>query len=274
MDRQWSLAGLILLVNIWQTATAVTSHLRYKARQVPIGPDPASLQVPDCMCGCCHTAYRTPDELADGGSVFLKCALNEVQSHGTAITVEKTDTGKTDIDKLQCQTTCINRETYTKKATNSSNSSANADNTSEAFGLVTSSNTADTMFGMAPPGNEVHPMDYNRYCAYNCRPYDFTIGQICVNLGDDMKSLLKGEVDPAVSPKITDPAVQLSWDRASGISPPPAEATTPTTTPLPCASSDPCAYKLMDASIAQANAYYRAAESMARQNMRIAGTFR
>jgi hypothetical protein len=130
------------------------------------------------------------------------------------------------------------------------------------------------MWGMGLDNNESHPMDYNGYCAYNCRPYDFSIGNVCVNLDEDMKKLLKGEIDPAVAPKITDPAVRLNWDRAAGISPPPVEAVTVTTTPLPCEASDPCAYHMMDQSIKSAKAYYRGAEAMARQNIRIAGTLR
>jgi len=179
--------------------------------------------------------------MGQNGDVFLKCALDEVQSQGKAVETETDLNGKVSTNRLSCQDSCVVTKAKDEQP-----------------------NATKAVLGMASE-SKASPIDYNRYCFYNCRPYDFTVGNICVNLGAEMKKRLKGEVDPAVHPKVTDPEVQEAWAIATGKSPPHAETTVTTTQSLPCEQSDPCAYGLMNRSIQDAKAYYKNAKDEAAQ---------
>jgi len=170
--------------------------------------------------------------------VFLKCALAEVQSDGMAVKQKKTDSGKVKIQTERCHGSC---KVKTKKKFSDKNKTEAA------------SATADEA-----------SMDYNRYCFYHCRPYDFSVGNICVDLPSDVKSVSKGDADAAMHPHVTDPESQAAWGVASGKVAAPTEAPTTTTSQLPCEKSDPCAYKLMEKEIVKAKSYYRQAAEHAR----------
>jgi len=177
--------------------------------------------------------------MGQGGTVFLKCALDEVQSQGTAVSSKKDLDGKVTTSALSCQSSCVVPKAKDEQP-----------------------NATKAVLGVAA-ASEASPIDYNRYCFYHCRPYDFTVGNICVTLSSDHQKKLKGEVDPAVHPAVTDPELQKAWAQATGASPPPTPPATTTTTSLPCEKSDPCAYKMMNASIAEAKAYFRMAHDKA-----------
>lgn len=233
---------MTLRIVVLFTASHLAAAGFMRGAQLPMSPDPKGLQVESCSCGCCHTTYRTPDEMEQGGTVFLKCALDEVQSKGTAVQTHKDLNGKITTDGLSCRSSCM------KKKDNSEAANKKAANTTSAAGALA---------GMAGPGEDLDtPIDYNRYCFYNCRPYDFTIGNICVGLSRGQDKVLKGEVDPAMHPQVTDPNLQKAWAQATGNAPVPTEPPPVTTPPLPCHKSDPCAYKLMNQSIKDAKVYY------------------
>jgi len=210
-------------------AAAVSTNLRHSRGRSPyhIGPD--NLQVPDCTCGCCHVTYRTPDEMPEGGTVFLKCALDEVQgqSSGTAVQANKDLNGKVTTSSLHCGASCVPPK-----------------GSQRPKGTEDGQNSTDALLGMAGESG-ASAIDYNRYCFYNCRPYDFNVGNICTNLRKDTKSVIKDEVDHGLHPLVTDPKVQGAWGVSTGALPAPVEAPSTTTAQLPCAQSDPCAYGLM-----------------------------
>jgi len=238
---------ILFLVSAVHTAIAAsTANLRAKAL-FPVGPDASTLEVPDCTCGCCHVTYRTPDEVAQGGTVFLKCALDEVQSEGKAISSSADLNGKVSTQALSCQESCS--PTLAKDAQPDATQAANDETGGES---------------------NASPIDYNRYCFYNCRPYDFTVGNICVSLTSEQKKVLKGEVDPAVHPQVSDPALQDAWAVSTGAKPPPEEADATVTTTLPCAQADPCAYGMMEKSISDAKAASKTAEAYAKDVAKIA----
>lgn len=241
----------VLLFVIGAVQSAVSSNLRRKVAVAeakllfPVGPDASQLQVPQCTCGCCHVTYRTPDEMGQGGTVFLKCAVDEVQSQGSAVAVSKDLNGKVRTSALSCQSSC--------HAPEDKSDQPNTTKTAAAAGV-----------------KEESTMDYNRYCFYNCRPYDFTVGNICVSLSDKFKKALEGEVDPAVHPQVTDPKLQKAWAEMTGASPMPTEPPRTTTPKLPCEQSDPCAYGMMRDSITEAKAAYEGAQRVAASTDRIA----
>jgi len=194
--------------------------------------------------------------MVQGGTVFLKCALDEVQSAGTAVKTSKDLNGKVSTNSLSCGASCL------RPKENSAANKKKANVTDSAGGAVA---------GMMDGGggeNLESPIDYNRYCFYNCRPYDFAVGNICVGLDRKMKKAVQGEVDPALHPQVTDPKLQKAWAEATGASPAPTEPPTTTTASLPCAESDPCAYKLMNASIQDAKIHYAKAKE---QSVKAAG---
>jgi len=242
---------LLLLGIVHRAVAAATGNFlrQAKSRQSPLpsGTDAQSLQVPDCSCGCCHVTYRTPDEMPEGGTVFLKCALDEVQNSGTAVETKKDWTGKVSTQPLRCGSSC----SPPKEKDSDSNTTA--------------------ILGMAGESGS-GAIDYNRYCFYNCRPYDFTIGNICNNLPKELKKKLQDgtEVDPAIHPKVTDPDMQNAWGMATGAIPTPTKPAPTTTAPLPCEASDPCAYGMMDKSIEEAKVYYARAASKAYMTAEIA----
>jgi len=190
-----------------------------------------------------------------GGTVFLKCALDEVQSKGAAVATSKDLNGKVSTDSLSCKASCL-----PPKASSSEMGDEDKKNSTDG---------GTGVMGMVPGGDDMaSPIDYNRYCFYNCRPYDFAVGNICVGLDRKMKKAVQGEVDPALHPQVTDPKLQKAWAEATGASPAPTEPPTTTTASLPCAESDPCAYKLMNASIQDAKIHYAKAKE---QSVKAAG---
>jgi len=223
-----------------------------------MSPDQPGLQVADCSCGCCHTTYRTPDEMEQGGTVFLKCAVDEVQSKSTAVATSKDLNGKVSTESLSCKTSCMPPKAEEK-------AEAKAEEKEKG-----NSTEPKSIFQGSGGGGLPSPIDYNRYCFYNCRPYDFTVGNICVSLGKKLSSKVKGDVDPALHPRVTDPEVQKAWAQSLGVEPKPTEAPTTTTVSLPCEESDPCAYKMMDASIKNSTMYLKKAQDESRNVARIA----
>lgn len=189
--------------------------------------------------------------MPEGGTVFLKCALDEVQgqSSGTAVQSNTDLDGKVTTSSLSCGVSCVPPK--------------------EKDGNKTDGGGA--LLGMAGESG-ASAIDYNRYCFYNCRPYDFNVGNICTNLGKETKAVIKGEVDHALHPLVTDPKVQGAWAVSTGEKPAPVEATTSTTPQLPCEQSDPCAYGLMNQSIIEAKTHYRHAASKSFQAAGIAST--
>jgi len=241
---------LLVLGVLRPAVAAVTANLRHSRARLlfPVGPDASALEVPGCTCGCCHVTYRTPDEMPAGGTVFLKCALDEVQGAGTAVTAKTDLNGKVSTSALTCGSSCVPPKE--KKA--------NTTGTGAILGISGESGAS--------------AIDYNRFCFYNCRPYDFNVGNICTKLSAKHQKAVEGEVDPALHPLVTDPEVQGSWAVATGAAPAPTEAPTTTTAPLPCEASDPCAYKMMNKSIQDSKLYYRRAATKSFQTADVASS--
>jgi len=184
--------------------------------------------------------------MQDGGTVFLKCALDEVQNQGANVKTSKDFNGKVTTQALTCGGSCSPPKEKDAKA-----------------------NATSAILGMAGESGS-SAIDYNRYCFYNCRPYDFNVGNICVKLSKEFKKVVKGEVDPGAHPHVTDPNVQGGWAIATGAAPAPTKPPPVTTTSLPCEASDPCAYKMMNKSIAEAKMYYGQAATKSYQSAQIA----
>lgn len=189
--------------------------------------------------------------MPEGGTVFLKCAVDEVKGHSsaTAVQANKDLNGKVTTSSLQCGVSCVPPK-------------EGGSNKTEGTGAL---------LGMAGESG-ASAIDYNRYCFYNCRPYDFNVGNICTKLSEETKAVMKGEVDHALHPLVTDPKVQASWGVSTGALPAPVEVPTTTTSQLPCEASDPCAYKLMNQSIKEAKLYYRRAATKSFQTAGIANS--
>jgi hypothetical protein len=224
----------------------------------PIGPPADVLKVQGCTCGCCVTTYRTPDEIGQDSTVFLKCARDEVLSDGTAANAKKSGNVKSEVKvhEQSCPTTCALQARIDKNKT-----------------VPSAATTTGKATTTKNPSKAV-PMDYNRFCFYNCRPYDFMVGNICVELDEDLHKITKGQLDPAVHPQVTDPDAQSAWAVSTGKKPPPPRVPTTTTKKLPCHKSDPCAYKLMNASVQEAQRNLAQAKAHAREANRIAASAR
>lgn len=194
---------------------------------VPLGPDAASITQPACKCGCCVTTYRTPDEEDQDSGVFLKCVRDEVLSDGTSASVSQDVNGETTVESQTCPSTCTDQQT-------------------EGAPVV----------GGIIGEHIVPPMDYNRFCFYNCRPYDFHVGNICVELSAEEKNVTGGVMDPSSHPQVSDPTLREDWARKKGELPPTTTAPTTTTKSLPCQQATPCAYELMSDSIGQSTNHY------------------
>lgn len=183
--------------------------------------------------------------MPEGGTVFLKCALDESGGHG-AVSATKSNSGKVSTQSLSCGASCEpEQENKVDK------------------------NSTGAILGMAGESGS-HAIDYNRYCFYNCRPYDFNVGNICVKMSKEVLNKTKGEIDPAAQPHVTDPNVQGAWAVATGAAKPSTPPPPVTTSSLPCEASDPCAYKMMNASIKEAKMYYGQAASASHQATKIA----
>lgn len=176
----------------------------------------------------------------------MKCALDEEQSNSGGIQAKTDFNGKVKTNSLNCAQSC------------SLPQAANQD-----------ADASGGFMGLAGESGS-HALDFNRYCFYYCRPYDFTAGNMCVTISDELLNKTKGAADPALHPLVSDPAQMDAWARAIGAKPPVTEAPPTTTASLPCEESDPCAYKLMNASIKEAKEYYRLASNEAYEAARIA----
>jgi len=194
--------------------------------------------------------------MPEGGTVFLKCAVDEVKGHSsaTAVQANKDLNGKVTTSSLHCGASCVPPK-----------------GSQRPKGTEDGQNSTDALLGMAGESG-ASAIDYNRYCFYNCRPYDFNVGNICTNLRKDTKSVIKDEVDHGLHPLVTDPKVQGAWGVSTGALPAPMEAPSTTTAQLPCAQSDPCAYGLMKQSIIEAKNYYGQTATKAFQTAGIART--
>jgi len=179
----------------------------------------------------------------------LKCALDEVQASGKAITKRTNLDGEVTTERLSCTESCMVRQATSSQP-----------------------NATKYVTGEADEKSDQIQMDYNRYCFYNCRPYDFTIGNMCVRLSKEQRKALKGMSDPAVHPKVTDPKVQRAWDEATGVSPKPTAAPPRVTTTLPCEQRESCAYGMMKKAVIEAKESFDAAKRAAERSAAIAAS--
>mmetsp|Transcript_49454 Transcript_49454/g.87074 ORF Transcript_49454/g.87074 Transcript_49454/m.87074 type:complete len:238 (+) Transcript_49454:149-862(+) len=136
-------------------ASALASEARANASL----PTDESLAVPSCSCSCCRTTFRMKHEMKEESN-FMKCALDESSSVDRSIDPkELTNAGVAPM---------------LKSATEVSKCSAHCDK-----------RTKEELPKIKTPMST----DYNQYCFYYCKPYDFAPGQVCLELSPEERRL-------------------------------------------------------------------------------------
>lgn len=124
-------------------------------------PSDSEFSVPPCTCDCCQVTRRRPDEVNDQSGAFLKCALNEpIPGDDTvqAIYDQSTQTGK-----------------LVSTACPSSGQFRGGKCTLEVGVNMDPGAGTDVLAATTESGT-----DYNRFCFFQCQPFDFQIGHFCV----------------------------------------------------------------------------------------------
>eukprot|EP00747_Dinoflagellata_sp_TGD_P162624 gnl/TRDRNA2_/TRDRNA2_180432_c0_seq1.p1 gnl/TRDRNA2_/TRDRNA2_180432_c0~~gnl/TRDRNA2_/TRDRNA2_180432_c0_seq1.p1 ORF type:complete len:312 (+),score=61.45 gnl/TRDRNA2_/TRDRNA2_180432_c0_seq1:71-1006(+) len=174
-------------------------------------PDSVDYNTEDCSCSCCEVIPRMPEEIVVP-SVYLKCAL-ETKSAGKVPSVSS-DTGTYQQEKAGCGGSCIVRG-----------------------GVLDASE------------NEVS--DYNRFCFYQCQPYNYEVGNPCIGIDSEEKKKAQTK-DQNAQDILVDPVVASESDNDQdaahvvvGGPPPPPPGPPSTTAPPPCGERIPCIWKEM-----------------------------